>query len=334
MLSLSFALALTVEPASFRGSLLCLAHRPVRLQAYRADPSPPMPSPPGLLLFGPVPAEEPPPSPSGVVELGPAPAEEPPPAGFSWSLGGPQGAAQGGSLQEQRRAGPGRIRSRRRREALAQQAASDAKRNGRAEDRRARWEGGVCGWGMSMPGFSIAGHRFTPQWLDRTLHGVIANRCHSKTYRDLSSLDGGTVGIAHFASGSLRTLYQYFNTARYFGAHARNIPDRPYRFAWWREGMRRFLRSAESRSAQQRAWRAYITPALAAALRHGWQSDRELAIAASVANSLGAWGFQQLAQQNDWDAERTLRSYARLSEHKERRRQRLDREFPLRPPNT
>jgi hypothetical protein len=179
-----------------------------------------------------------------------------------------------------------------------------------------------------FPPFMIHGHAFTSRWIDRTLHGVIANRCQSKTYRDILSLDGGTVGISHFASGSLLTLYRQMDTRRYFGEHARHIPDRPYRLAWWREGMARFLRSREARPAQQRAWRAYIRPALRDALAHGWSSDRALAIAAGIANSLGAFGFHQLAAACGWDAERALLSYARRSPHKERRRQRLDREFP------
>ncbi len=183
-------------------------------------------------------------------------------------------------------------------------------------------------------GFTVRGHEFTPLWIDRTLHGVIAARCESKTYRDILSLDGGTVGIAHFASGSLLTLYNEMDARRYFGRDARDVPERPFALPWWREGMRRFLASPEAKAAQQRAWRAYISPALDAALQHGWSTDRQLAIAASVANSLGAYGFQHLAEENRWDPERTLWTYSRLSAHKERRRQRLDVEFPRPPQNS
>lgn len=178
-------------------------------------------------------------------------------------------------------------------------------------------------------GLTVEGRHLTSRFLARALHGVIANRCRSKRYRDLLPLDGGTVGIMHFASGSLRTLYQQMDLRRYFGDRAARIPDRPYVLAWWREGMRRFLDSDEARAAQQRAWRSFVTPALALALRMGWRSDRELAIAASVANSLGVGGFAQLAAHSGWRADRTLLAYSLRTAHKARRRQRLDREFPL-----
>jgi hypothetical protein len=176
--------------------------------------------------------------------------------------------------------------------------------------------------------FTLLGHRFTPRWIARTLHGVIADHCRSKDYHDLYALDGGTVGISHFASGSLRTLHRHMDLRRYFGEHAAHIPRRPYSHGWWRAGMRRFLYSPESRQVQQRAWKAFISPALIAALQHGWSTDRELAIAAGVANSLGSIGFARLARRNLWSPERTLQDYARMTAHKERRRIRIDREFP------
>ncbi len=182
--------------------------------------------------------------------------------------------------------------------------------------------------GMRIIGFTIDDHRFTPRWIARTLHGVIANHCHSKTYRDMIPLDGGTVGICHFASGSLRTLYRQMNAHAYFGEHAHQIPDRPYGLSWWRDGMRRFLYSPEAQDTQIRAWQAYITPSLRAALRHRWSTDRDLAIAAGVANSLGVGGFTGLATRARWNPERTLMLYSLLTSHKERRRLRLNYEFP------
>lgn len=179
-----------------------------------------------------------------------------------------------------------------------------------------------------LRGFVVGEHRFSPRWFARTLHGVIADHCRSKTYRDLYALDGGTVGISHFASGSLRTLHRHMDARRYFGWDAEDIPDRPYRLGWWRAGMRRFLASPEARAVQQRAWRAYITPVLRLALQRGWRTDRHLAIAAGIANSLGPLGFRRLASRAYWLPERTLFSYARLTAHKDRRRLRINREFP------
>lgn len=201
-----------------------------------------------------------------------------------------------------------------------------------AEPRPGRWrEGGnECKEFGAPPliSFEIDGHRFTPRWMARTLHGVIADHCRSKRYTDMLALDGGTVGIMHFASGSLRTLYRHMDVDRYFGPHGRRIPKRPYGQSWWRAGMRRFLYSRESRMVQQRAWKAYVTPALRAALAHGWSTDRELAIAAGVANSLGPVGFVRLARWRRWNPEDTLRYYAKMTSHKERRRLRINREFP------
>src|SRR5204862_5316973 len=44
-----------------------------------------------------------------------------------------------------------------------------------------------------LDAFVIEGHRFTPRWIARALHGVIADHCGSKRYFDLMALDGGTV---------------------------------------------------------------------------------------------------------------------------------------------
>lgn len=240
-------------------------------------------------------SEKPVPEPQLLLPAEPPPAEEPPPTGWP----------------------PPRIR-------IVAAAASP-----RAQERDAD-PSCLCGCGHAPagPSFALRGHVFTAAWIERTLHGVIANDCQSKTYLDVLPLDGGTVGISHFAAGSLRTLYAQMDQRRYFGERAGRVPDRPYDFAWWREGMARFLRSPDGRAAQQRAWRSYISPALQAALEHGWSTDRELAIAAGIANSLGAFGFQQLAQKHGWDPERSLLYYARLTPHKERRRLRLNRYFP------
>lgn len=306
--------------------------RPGRAAPPLEDAAEPEPTPQGLVELAPAPAEEPAPAPLrielaeepepaplGLVELAPAPTEEPAPA----ALAEEALAAALPAEPEAEEPAPAEEPASHRRHRSAEE-----RRAARHEARLAQSES-VCGPGAPpIEGFTVDGHRFSPRWLDLTLHGVIANRCQSKTYGDIEALDGGTVGISHFAVGSLLTLYRHMEQRRYFGAHAGHVPDRPYALTWWREGMRRFLRSPESRRAQQLAWREYISPALQSALRHGWRTDRELAIAASIANSLGAYGFQQFCDQNGWQAERALRSYALLSDHKERRRQRLDREFP------
>ncbi len=47
-----------------------------------------------------------------------------------------------------------------------------------------------------------------------------------------------------------------------------------------------------------------------------------------MANSLGAIGFARLASWRRWNPEDTLHYYAKMTSHKERRRLRINREFP------
>jgi hypothetical protein len=265
------------------------------------------PEPMAEVAFAPTAEVEPAPAPTEIVELAPPPEDEPAPAGAP-----PASPVSPARPERPRRPQPPEAGP-----TLAQSRFGDC---------------GHPGAGLRT-GFTLRGHVFTAAWIDRTLHGVIAAQCQSKTYRDVLALDGGTVGIAHFASGSLETLYLEMDVPRYFGRRAAEIPPRPFELTWWREGIRRFLAAPESKAAQQRAWRAYISPSLDAALAHGWTTERELAIAASVGNSLGAYGFQRLAEENGWDPERTLLTYSRMSAHKERRRQRLNLEFPPPRPN-
>jgi hypothetical protein len=81
----------------------------------------------------------------------------------------------------------------------------------------------------SSPRYSNTKHSNTQQYLDKkfesivdsgliidTLWTVIAREGRSKNYDDLLPLDGGTVGIAHFAVGGLGALYDQMDTRYYF----------------------------------------------------------------------------------------------------------------------
>ncbi|WP_447759608.1 hypothetical protein [Pseudomonas moraviensis] len=175
---------------------------------------------------------------------------------------------------------------------------------------------------------------------------VIAREGKSKNYTDFISLDGGTVGIAHFATSGLGALYKNMNTSKYFsksqedmlkyftadcrpeGKHGNDTGWGCYSKQWWNQGMRDFLNSNESRQVQDRAWAQMMQPVITRALSHDWQSERELAIALSIANSLGSSGFSRLADQNAWDAEKVLADYAKRSDHTRRRKEALDEHFP------
>lgn len=178
------------------------------------------------------------------------------------------------------------------------------------------------------------------------LWDVIARKGRSKTYRQLVPLDGGTVGIANFAVGGLTSLYSEMDTGRYFGRTKgemiRNYSSncRPkgrrgndtgwgcYSIPWWRRGMQRFLRSPDTIAVQERAWLRNIESTVRAAISRGWNTPRELAIAAGIGNSLGSRGFQQLATDTNWDAERAIQAYGDGSAHRNRRRDAINLYFP------
>jgi hypothetical protein len=178
------------------------------------------------------------------------------------------------------------------------------------------------------------------------LNKVIARDGQSKTYTDLLPLDGGTVGIAHFATGGLASLYGEMDTQKYFDrSEAMMISEfsrkcRPsgksgddtgwgcFSKAWWHEGMARFLVSPESVDAQNRAWLALMKPGIDAALAKGWTDSRSLAIAMGISNSLGSPGFKALAANNGWKPEAVLSAYVGSNKHRMRRRAALNAVFP------
>jgi hypothetical protein len=174
-------------------------------------------------------------------------------------------------------------------------------------------------------------HTLTPEWAERTLFGVIANRGDSKRWIDLNSLDGGTVGIANFAGGGLQALYRHMDTQRYFGREAAAIPDRPYDQQWWRDGMSQFLSSPESHRVQVEAWLDLMRPTLESAVQHeAWRNDRGLAIAAAIGNSSPALLQDLLGEQRfRTDPGAALDEYVRRrpTEHRRDRRDYIIREF-------
>jgi len=181
------------------------------------------------------------------------------------------------------------------------------------------------------------------------LQRVIARDGKSKTYTDLLPLDGGTVGIAHFAVGGLSSLYREMDTQRFFAKPADEMiakyssgcrpPGKSgndagwgcFSQAWWHQGMAAFLSSEDSKTVQNKAWARMMKPTIEAALAHGWTTPRQLGIALSIANSLGSGGFQKLAGSLKWEAEPTLEAYAGRSPHTARRRDALNSVYPATP---
>lgn len=183
--------------------------------------------------------------------------------------------------------------------------------------------------------------------LQRTvLHSVIARDGQSKRPTDLLPLDGGTVGIAHFAVGGLAELYRQMDTQKFFQKSREEMIEkfssacRPngktgndtgwgcFTQDWWRDGMKAFLDSEGSLAIQESSWASMMKPVIERALSEGWRDRRSLAIALGVANSMGKGGFANLAEQEQWDAEAVLKAYAGTSEHRKRRQEAIDKHFP------
>lgn len=174
---------------------------------------------------------------------------------------------------------------------------------------------------------------------------VIAREGKSKNYKDLIPLDGGTVGIPHFAVGGLGELYEHMDTKKYFGKSReemiRNYSNdcRPsgrsgddtgwgcYSQSWWRDGMMRFLNSSESKKVQDKAWFTKMSRVIDNAISKGWSSPRQIAIATGIANSMGAGGFNSLATKNNWDSEKTLNAYVGANNHRKRRKEAINEHF-------
>ncbi|MGF6209231.1 hypothetical protein [Pseudomonas frederiksbergensis] len=222
--------------------------------------------------------------------------------------------------------------------------------------RGARWfQAGVCGalllWALGSMAETFQNYdQVVASPLPRdVLWHVIARDGKSKNYTDLIPLDGGTVGIAHFATGGLGALYANMDTDKYFAKSRDTMRKqfaadcRPagktgndtgwgcYSKPWWKQGMQNFLHSDDSKDVQHKAWTQLMEPVIKGALNHDWRSERALAIALSIANSLGAAGFSHLANQYGWNAEKTLAAYAQRSDHTQRRKEALDKQFPPTP---
>jgi hypothetical protein len=178
------------------------------------------------------------------------------------------------------------------------------------------------------------------------LYKVISREGKSKDYSDLIALDGGTVGIAHFAVGGLAELYQHMDTMKYFGKTREDMianyssKCRPsgktgndtgwgcYSKGWWLEGFKKFLASPDSKKIQDKAWSLKMESVIKNALSKGWNSPRQIAIALGVANSRGGGGFSKLASANNWDAEKTINAYVK-DDHTKRRKEAIDKFFPI-----
>jgi len=192
-------------------------------------------------------------------------------------------------------------------------------------------------------------------WMENTLWLVVANSGKSKNYTDVIPLDGGSVGIAHYAAGGLDGFVEAMGDAqaqKHFGKSVKEVlafhksrkngkctgttPSGKndngtgcYATDWWKQGMLSFVKDPESKAIQTKLWfKSKGEKSSAAAKSNGWVTARQFSIASGIANSLGTGGFKKLAAKNGWDAEKTLTAYANMSEHKTRRANLINKHFP------
>ena len=163
--------------------------------------------------------------------------------------------------------------------------------------------------------------------------------CRGKRYTDVLHLDSGTIGIAHWASGGLCKIYQSMDTEKYFGKSQSEMCNRYASKSsgasdndWWIRGFQNWVRDVKP-SVQDKLFRESRQPAIDEAIRNGWRTDRQLAIAVGVSNSYGNSGFKSKARARNWDAEKILREYVYkfgndYSSHKNKRRVQIDKWFP------
>ena len=180
------------------------------------------------------------------------------------------------------------------------------------------------------------------------LYKVISREGKSKNYTDLIPLDGGTVGIAHYAVGGLGELYEQMgdaNTRKYFGKTKEDMIKnystkcRPsgksgndtgwgcYSQGWWRDGFEKFLATPQSKPIQDKAWSLKMKGAIEKVLSKGWNTPRQIAIALGISNSRGTSGFTTMATANNWDAEKTIQDYVK-DDHTQRRKDAIDKFYP------
>lgn len=220
--------------------------------------------------------------------------------------------------------------------------------------------------GSFMPSSCGDTSQLDPNWATKTLTMVIANNYKSKKYTDVLALDGGSIGIAHFAAGGLNSLYRAMGdsiTQKYFGRSVSGLisfskskdtgakgsgPCKGstgvgknddgtgcYAVGWWRKGMEAFVKDPRSEEIQDKAWYKSKAQGVATVIGfdpYGWSTSRQYAIAAGIANSKGVGGFKRLAAANGYDAEKTLSAYAALSAHKMRRANLINQHFPCAAP--
>jgi hypothetical protein len=190
---------------------------------------------------------------------------------------------------------------------------------------------------------------------------VIADEGRSKDWDHLIPLDGGSVGIAHFASGGINGLYEEFGdegvrkwftqynpeinsvqalkdaTATGGGAHCRrgsagnSGPGTCWSMSWWKNGMRAFLADGETKAIQFRAWQNLVVQAaegLVVSYGGAWSTNRGRAIAYSLTNSGGTSMLNRMSNGGSSSPNDTMEAYNRSIGRVRTRMRVLNRLYP------
>jgi hypothetical protein len=165
-----------------------------------------------------------------------------------------------------------------------------------------------------------------------------------KRWDDVFPLDGGTVGIGHFASDGLPKLYDVMtdDDVRETGmtvAELKSIDCKSKHcynnIPGWKESMKRFTSNRANQGKQLKAWlNVTALPSEDEIKGFGkrgkrWQNDRGRAIAYGIANSMGAPAMGRLAKRNKLDPEKSLADYRSRSGHNDNRAEKIDKFFPV-----
>ena len=196
---------------------------------------------------------------------------------------------------------------------------------------------------------------------------VLSDGGKSKKYTDIIPLDGGTVGIAHFATGGLAGLYRQMGDAliqKYFGKDKNNQPMTVEKMVnnysddclpdaysgeakndtgWgcysgghnplginWKDGMTKFLNDVSNNKIQDDAIVVSREGSVNISEDKGWNTPFEWAVAIGISNSKGNGGFRKLAEKNNWNAQETLKAYIneKSSNHRKKRANLINQYFP------
>jgi len=192
----------------------------------------------------------------------------------------------------------------------------------------------------------------------KVLYGVISRDGESKKLTDILPLDGGSIGIAHFAAKGLNSLYDAMGdklAQKYFdrtveqlkkdtakpskndcrGSTPRGENDNGtgcYKMGWWRKGMEKFVADGNA-SIQYNAWKNLVVIPGNKMMdqwdQTKWGTYRARAIGYGIQNSTGDAGLLKYSANGKNDPEKTLKNYVGGNSHRKRRKAAIDKHFPL-----